>query len=138
MKRTHVFCGLNFFVGIDYTGWACHRLLSPHMLSSFLLWVRIIGLTEPLDCSFNNKIKQLFSKKLNLAKMSVYSLSNFRLAFLHSRTPSPSFFQPQFGEFNFFRLICSNSCFPFGKSASQLYTLIKQNLMFEFLLITLR
>ena len=36
-----------------------------HKLSSFLLWVRITGLTKPLNLSINNEIKQLFSKKLN-------------------------------------------------------------------------
>ena len=45
-------------------------------LSSFLLWVRITGLTEPLNLSLNNEIKQLFSKKLNFAQMSVFSLLN--------------------------------------------------------------
>ena len=38
-------------------------------LSSFLMWVRITGLTEPLNLSVNNEIKQLFSKKINFAQI---------------------------------------------------------------------
>ena len=77
-----------------------------HKLNSFLLWVRITGLKKPSNYPLITRLSSSFSKLLILLKCPFLVLQTYVQLVYILEPLHLAFFQPQFGEFLFFRLVC--------------------------------